>query len=467
MLHFQVKAQTHTKRNFTVTSEANATVNQTLRIERIKRKSQTKSGTKIYCSRDWYVRLMRNGVRRWIKLGPDKDKAAKRALDLINRADAFGIASGLAVQQAAATPTGHAVTIGELVDLVLVNAALFEKASPNTVRNYAASLMLVLREVVGDTAKRKVSDEEVRDLPATILTEQLVMSFIPLRTKPPTGALVGAKLDSAKRTANRHLRNARALLNPAVTARLRAVGHQVPDFTAFRSAPLAQGTRTIFRLPEPRVVAQVACAIRAELRSRSDPSYYLAAILALHAGLRRGEICHARWDWISLGKRPRIVIDRDLEFTPKKDRGRTVRISPWLAKELSNFRPVTAEGRDYLLPGASRSALYWQLNELADWLRLKGVKTEKPIHELRKWMGAYFAGTYGLTAAQRQLGHTTPLITNDFYAGIDHFNKGLGAIWSKPETSDDLTTVMEAVAAADSEEDDSGDPFGFKPEIRW
>lgn len=455
-------------------TSSKATVKEQINIVRIPRKRKTKTGLKVYLSRDWYLRIMRSGRRRWINLGPDQKAALKRARTIKNESDISGTASGLVIERAATAPTGITVSIGELTDLLQLRAAMFEKTSPRTLKSYVASLMIVLRDVLSEANGRVVDAGQVRDLPSTILTEQIIRKFVELRQcvrgkSTKDRRLGSATLESAKRTANRHLRNARALLNPTVIFKLREEGHKVPDFAGFRSAPLAQNTRKIFRMPDNATIARVACAIRNELPEIAGSGFYCAALLALHAGLRREEITHARWDWISPGKPSQITIAADDEFKPKADRVRSIRITNWLRNELLRFKPDTDPqgSRAYVISGNSRPEVYANLVTLTDWLRTKGVEGGKPLHELRKWFGAFFAGAYGLTRAQWQLGHTTPLVTNDYYAGIRSINQGLCGIWEKPQHNGDYEKVMAAVHAADESGEDDDSPFGIRPEPRW
>jgi integrase len=55
---------------------------------------------------------------------------------------------------------------------------------------------------------------------------------------------------------------------------------------------------------------------------------------------------------------------------------------------------------------------------LARWLRLQGIHDGKPCHVLRKQFGSYVATTFGLYHAQKFLGHSSPKVTSDYYAGL-------------------------------------------------
>jgi integrase len=54
------------------------------------------------------------------------------------------------------------------------------------------------------------------------------------------------------------------------------------------------------------------------------------------------------------------------------------------------------------------------------WLRLRGVENNSrygnPLHRLRKQFGSTVATEFGLFAAQKYLGHTSPTVTAKYYA---------------------------------------------------
>ena len=55
---------------------------------------------------------------------------------------------------------------------------------------------------------------------------------------------------------------------------------------------------------------------------------------------------------------------------------------------------------------------------LATWLRLRGIEDAKPCHLLRKQFGSYVASSFGLFHAQKFLGHSSPAVTESYYARL-------------------------------------------------
>ncbi len=75
---------------------------------------------------------------------------------------------------------------------------------------------------------------------------------------------------------------------------------------------------------------------------------------------------------------------------------------------------------------SDRLPAYWKANtycrakevakRLIKWLREKGIRSQKPIHELRKELGSVITAKYGLFPASKVLGHANPGITAKYYA---------------------------------------------------
>lgn len=400
-------------------------------------------GGRTYYSKSWYMRAQVNGRRSWFKLGADLKKAKAKACEIANSLGAGGITAQLGFEQGKVKqPKTTVATLGELIDQIELSTGVFDMAKASTIHDYLSSMKLVVREVAEWKLGRKLEPTEILSLPSTNLTAALVRDFRNLRVQ---GVPEGPGLRSAKLTANGHLRAAQAVLAPSVMDHLRDKGMSIPDFTAFRSSPLFKKLRTIYVLLPDETIMRVAKGIRDELPVLPNPLFYLAALLALQAGFRREEIVHAKWSWLEGAGHPTIHVQEGEGFMPKGGRPRKVRITQWLWAELHKHKTTDSE---YILPGSTRWWVNNKLHGLVDWLHLKGITEEKAIHALRKLFGAFLAGFYDLTIAQRQLGHSTPLITNDYYAGIDHFNYALAKIWEEPDLVGTFEELMALVAAA-------------------
>lgn len=113
---------------------------------------------------------------------------------------------------------------------------------------------------------------------------------------------------------------------------------------------------------------------------------------------------------------------------PKGKRRRVVPVEPELWQI---FNETRKSGAKFIVPGnepkiytreTSPVNLPYRREEhhrtLVAWLRMKGITDGKPCHLLRKEFGSYVATSFALFAAQRLLGHSSPDVTDAFYAGL-------------------------------------------------
>src|SRR6266545_3906069 len=85
-------------------------------------------------------------------------------------------------------------------------------------------------------------------------------------------------------------------------------------------------------------------------------------------------------------------------------------------------------------------------DRLNEWLRSKGVKANKPLHEMRKEIGALIATQHGIYAASRFLRHSDITTTARHYAQHKaRISVGLGRLLDtgiKPVAGDPHATVQ-------------------------
>jgi len=157
---------------------------------------------------------------------------------------------------------------------------------------------------------------------------------------------------------------------------------------------------------------------------------YLLFLLELGLGLRRNEADKAEWDWIlpSIDGRHIMEVRETPFFQTKSRQTRVIPVPKQILDELSVFK---RPGDPFIVPGLAPKTynpatapvnLAYRCDDshraLVEWLRLQGVKDSKPCHRLRKEFGSAVATTFGLFAAQKMLGHSSPLVTEAHYAGL-------------------------------------------------
>ena len=157
---------------------------------------------------------------------------------------------------------------------------------------------------------------------------------------------------------------------------------------------------------------------------------YLLFLLELGLGLRRNEADKAEWDWIlpSIDERHIIEVRETPYFLPKNKQRRIIPVPPQILTEISKFRrsddPFIVPGRPPKIykPEEASTNINYRCDDshraLVEWLKMNGVQDSKPCHRLRKEFGSAVATTFGLFAAQRMLGHSSPNVTEAHYAGL-------------------------------------------------
>ncbi|RXK53504.1 hypothetical protein ESB00_17580 [Oleiharenicola lentus] len=403
-----------------------------------------------YLSKKWHLRVQHNGVRRWIPLAENPKTAEGMANDIVGILDSsdghsMTIAEALKVleqrdQRPPIRPNQFrkTSTLGQLRDVVELNAGNLG-VTQETAKEYFRSIGTIVRDVLRsrENLPKKPSMDKVMAQPVGLLNASLLFDFKGLRL-PPHLREHTSKGRKAKLTANRHMRNAQALFMPDRVAFLRDKELHIPDMEPFRSVPMFQHATERYNLPPAAFMLTLVKQIMTDL-ANEDSAMYCATLLALHAGLRREEIVHAKWDWFIDEPTGLVVHVRpEDEFAPKFGLERKVKVSRWLHAELLRFK---SKKEACILPDYARDHNVDIVTRLVAWLKAHGVTAIKPIHELRKWFGSFFATEYSITTAQRQLGHSTPMVTNAHYAGIN-FHPALRIIWFEPALSAALPELL-------------------------
>jgi len=162
---------------------------------------------------------------------------------------------------------------------------------------------------------------------------------------------------------------------------------------------------------------------------KPHPEAYCAILLGLGLGLRANEIDKARWSWFRFDGRGACFLEvrEESDFAPKGGTMRVIRVPVELHEELSRARADLES--PYVLGGQSSDAVKatgWGyrrrdvLRVANSWLRERGIEAEdvrgNPLHRLRKQFGSEVATGFGLFAAQKLLGHSSPTVTAKYYA---------------------------------------------------
>jgi integrase len=162
-----------------------------------------------------------------------------------------------------------------------------------------------------------------------------------------------------------------------------------------------------------------------ELAEKDSPAF-LVVLIALAAGLRKGEIDTLCWHQIDFERGLIRIEHTDTASLKSADSRGEVPIDASVVELLRGFR-ARATGT-FVIEGGGEGAgpRPWGRNYRAQsvfdrvtaWLRKHGVTARKPLHELRKELGALITSEHGIYAASRVLRHADLATTAAHYTDL-------------------------------------------------
>jgi integrase len=238
-------------------------------------------------------------------------------------------------------------------------------------------------------------------------------------------------VEAAKRTANSYLRCARCLFSPKIIPNLK--GLTLPSKLPLLGVALLDSSSKKY-ISKVNTSALITAA-KNEL-SPVDPEAYKVFLLGLFAGLRKGEIDLLEWSMVDFRTGAILLEQTEWLHLKTADSAGMIPIDPELVGELRLFFAQSSSG--FVIasdrpPRNDSSRAYYRckavFDRLTSWLRSKGVTANKPLHEMRKEIGAQIATQHGIYAASRFLRHSDIGTTANHYA--DQKNRvsvGLGRL---------------------------------------
>lgn len=248
----------------------------------------------------------------------------------------------------------------------------------------------------------------------------------------------------AENTATTLLRNARSLFSSKA---LEHIGETLvlPNPLPFAGIKLPKKGNSTYqsKISAPDLIA----AARLEL----EGAPFQIFALALLCGLRKREIDLLTWAQVDFSKAV-IRIERTEYFEPKSEDSKgEIDVDPELLALFKVWK-ATAKGPFVIEPNLMPQRLTHSQGQqtrreayrcsrhftaLYIWLRRKGVTAQKPLHELRKELGALLASSQGIFAAQSVLRHAQISTTAAYYTDKKRaITAGLGVLLDLPTQSD-------------------------------
>jgi integrase len=164
---------------------------------------------------------------------------------------------------------------------------------------------------------------------------------------------------------------------------------------------------------------------RADL-SENDPATFIAMLLAIGAGLRRGEIDSLQWHQVDFNRQLIRVETTDTASLKTVDARDEVAIDEHIVAILRGFHAKRAS--DFVVEGSGNGGgpkkwghdyrAGYVFDKVIAWLRENGVTARKPLHELRKELGAIVTAEHGIYAASRVMRHSSVATTAAHYSDL-------------------------------------------------
>ncbi len=399
---------------------------------------------------DWCVRISHKGRRETFNLAtPNAEAAGPLALEIYRTVTGAGWDAALIKHKPKAAPKQRKpAIIGAWLEAVKATTEL----RPNTFTTYSQCLRQIAAEIkgIGDqpgtdkdgkpitlsrfdyrTGGRAAWIAKVDALPLSLLTGAEVQ-----RWKVDYIGQAGDAPDARKRAENSAaslIRSARALFS-AKCRKFADAELILPDPLPFAGVELPKKGKTKYqsKIDAPTLIESA----KTELSGNRFKIFVLAACF----GLRKREIDLLAWPQIDLEKAV-IRLERTEHFAPKsEDSIGEIDIDPELIALLKEWKGDNTGGfviESKRSPRHSVSRTNYRcepdFEALYAWLRSKGVTASKPLHELRKELGAILASTHGIFAAQSVLRHARISTTADYYADKKtRISAGLGKLLSPP-----------------------------------
>lgn len=426
---------------------------------------------------EWQVRFQTGGRDEWFNLGTaNQAAAAKKAKEIATHLAGCGWESTLA-RFKPRTESKQTITLPEFYDLYGAALRRVEyPPTPQTAARYIKSLAFICRHL--DIIRiNDLTPDEVSRFKGDYLEKARGEKRHP---------------ESVKVSCNTLLRNAGAIFSRPMLAEYQAQGLKIEnpfegqklrriklksyspinrdllDRIWVEAEKLRDGDPGATKRVIIRTGGRKAKRPAGEKAKRwGEPDFnspqtgaYLLLLLELGLGLRRHEADKAQWDWFSTDSNGRhyIEVRATPYFTPKSKESRIIPVDGLLHETIqatqSDASPFIVPGRlpKRYEPGKEPKNLVYRADQhhrtLAFWLRKHGITDEKPCHSLRKEFGSYVATSFGLFHAQRMLGHSSPKVTADYYAGLTQLPELKNARISAREPNPEPGAKMASESAA-------------------
>lgn len=380
----------------------------------------------------------------------------------------------------------RAATVGDLIEAVRDHAGI----RPATLNGYAIALRLIVSQIegIGDqpaldengnprkdrrgkpvllsrfdhrTGGRDAWARKVDAVTLDSLTADRIQKW-----KLDYLKAVGNAPDARRRainSVNSNLRNARALFSAKALQHAKS-NLLLPDPLPFNGIKLESPptTRYISRIDAREILGDAKVALDPTIKMASGPSLRVCGrfaalsrqadrlspeqfkiiVLCLLCGLRKREADTLLWRQVDF-KKGVLKIETTEYFQPKTedshaaidlDEDLVALMRGWKTGATGEFVIESRNSPRYDIHRANYRCQR-DFEAVNRWLKGKGVTAQKPVHELRKELGAILASEQGIFAAKTVLRHSDIRLTSRYYADKKvPIYSGLGEVLRKEKT---------------------------------
>jgi integrase len=367
------------------------------------------------------MRLQMRGQRMAFSLGTgNAEAAARKAANVYTDFLTLGV-QGAFAKYRPQKATDTIATVGEW----LKAARSVTTVNPATFAMYARAL----RKIVGDIIRVKRNRKRfgpkgggacayrsaIDSAPLALLSPEAIQKW---RMEYVKRAKTPAEQRSRMTSCNSMQRQALSLFGKKIARFLPLP--EPPPFQHVEFFP-RQSAKYFSRIDARALLTQA----RDELAEKDSPAF-LVVLIALAAGLRKGEIDTLCWHQIDFDRGLIRVEHTDTATLKSADSRGEVPIDASVVELLRGFRAratgaFVIEGGD----GVSGPRMWGRnyrvqnvFDRVTAWLRKHGVTAKKPLHELRKELGALITSEHGIYAASRVLRHADLATTAAHYTDL-------------------------------------------------
>jgi integrase len=366
------------------------------------------------------MRLQMRGQRMAFSLGTgNAEAAARKAANVYADFLTLGVEAALAKYRPQKA-TESITTIGQWIEA----ARSVTTVNPATFSMYARSL----RKIVGDIIRAKRNRKRFGPKGGGARAYRQAIDAAPLSLLSPA-AIQNWRMEYVKRAKTpAEQRSRMTSCNSTVRQACSLFGRKIAKFIPLPEPPFQgveffprQSAKYFSRIDAKALLTKA----QSELAEKDSPAF-LVILIALAAGLRKGEIDTLAWHQIDFERGLIRVEHTDTASLKSADSRGEVPIDASVVGILRGFHarktgPFVIEGGDGIAGPRAWGRNYRVQNvfdRVTAWLRKHGVTAKKPLHELRKELGALITAEHGIYAASRVLRHADLSTTAAHYTDL-------------------------------------------------